>query len=484
MNPAPQPCRAPFWHVTVLSNFARAYDKYARSYSKARIPESSFPDRFFVLQPHEIGIGVDKALRLLRKLAIPGNRLLALRCTFPAATVKPNLRSGLGQYIESPTISVDEVALIEGDAPTGQLVPISIEEATARSLQLLHPQLLSYTQLRPRTFSLLPIARGCQASCPFCFSNASVSAEQEQARIDPAVVRDTARAARACGAERFVITGGGEPGLVRHESLTELIATGRSSLGKTVLITNGYHIVRRNPGEIATVLSDYADAGLTVLAISRHHHDDATAERLMKLRIDAAAVARTWAEGQSRWPNLRLRFTCVLQRGAVDDAAAMEAYVDWAVGLRVNEICFKELYVSTSVESVYHRHAANAWSYANQVPLSLALEFAARHGFVECARLPWGSPIFSGQWKGRPLQFAAYTEPSLFWERTQGIARSWNLMSDGRCLASLEDRASEIPLPRAARTLASFYCGAKACCAIDLAWWIARRPTCMRRWHG
>jgi hypothetical protein len=38
------------WHVTVLSNFARGYDKYARVYSKAGIAESTFPDRFFLLR--------------------------------------------------------------------------------------------------------------------------------------------------------------------------------------------------------------------------------------------------------------------------------------------------------------------------------------------------------------------------------------------------------------------------------------------------
>ena len=102
------------------------------------------------------------------------------------------------------------------------------------------------------------------------------------------------------------------------------------------------------------------------------------------------------------------------------------------------------------MESLYHRHAANEWSHANQVPLSLVLDFAERHGFTEIARLPWGSPVFRGEWRGRRLQIAAYTEPSLFWERVHGIARSWNLMSDGRCLVSLEDRASEIALPTAA----------------------------------
>jgi hypothetical protein len=140
----------------------------------------------------------------------------------------------------------------------------------------------------------------------------------------------------------------------------------------------------------------------------------------------------------------RLRWVCVLQRGGVDSAPELAAYLDWATGLGVTEVCFKELYVSTSLESVYHSHASNAWSRAHQVPLRLLLDFARERGWVEAARLPWGAPIYQGVWNGRPIRVAAYTEPSLFWERTQGLARSWNLMADGRVLASLEDRASEV----------------------------------------
>ena len=102
------------------------------------------------------------------------------------------------------------------------------------------------------------------------------------------------------------------------------------------------------------------------------------------------------------------------------------------------------MYVSTSAESVYHNREANEWSWRHQVPLKLLLDFARRQGWREVARLPWGAPIFQADWDGWPLQVAAYTEPSLFWERAHGIARSWNLMADGRCLASLEDRASEV----------------------------------------
>jgi organic radical activating enzyme len=429
------------WHVTVLSNFARGYDKYARIYSKADIAESTFPNQFFLLREEELEIGIRKASRLLAKLALPGNRLLALRTRLPADALRCNTRTGLGRSIERASIPVDSIAFIAGDAPGGSLMPVEIEEAVAMSLRLLRPSLLEYKALRPRSLSVLPIARGCQASCPFCFSKASASAEQEQAHIDMPRVRQFAEAARQQGAERFVITGGGEPGLVRHASLREMIAIGHAALGKTILITNGHHIASRQPSQ---VLEDYARSGLGVLAISRHHYDDAVNERLMSLRTDVATVARAWREGRINWPGLRLRLTCVLQRGAVDRMEAMEAYVSWAADLGVPELCFKELYISTSVESVYHRHAANEWSRANQAPLSLVLDFAARHGFEEIARLPWGSPVFRGEWSGRPMQIAAYTEPSLFWERVHGVARSWNLMSDGRCLVSLEDRASEI----------------------------------------
>jgi hypothetical protein len=125
-------------------------------------------------------------------------------------------------------------------------------------------------------------------------------------------------------------------------------------------------------------------------------------------------------------------------------------YVAWAASLGVPEICFKELYVSTSRESVYHSASANEWAAQHQVPLSLVTDFAAEHGFREVTRLPWGAPVFRGEVAGQEIAIAAYTEPSLFWERTHGIARSWNLMADGRCLVSLEDRDSEIQMPAAA----------------------------------
>ena len=51
-------------------------------------------------------------------------------------------------------------------------------------------------------------------------------------------------------------------------------------------------------------------------------------------------------------------------------------------------------------------------------------------------------------WRGRELKVAAYTEPSVFWERSNcgGVCRSWNYMASGEVLASLEDRDSQVDI--------------------------------------
>jgi len=69
------------YYVTVLSNFARGYDKYSRVYDKAKIVESTFPDRFFLLSRHEIGIGIAKASALLCKTELTGDQLIASKHT-------------------------------------------------------------------------------------------------------------------------------------------------------------------------------------------------------------------------------------------------------------------------------------------------------------------------------------------------------------------------------------------------------------------
>jgi pyruvate-formate lyase-activating enzyme len=323
---------------------------------------------------------------------------------------------------------------------------VTVEDAMASSLKLLNREFIPFEDIRPRAIAFLPIALACQARCPFCFSKASVSSDQAAAKPDWERISAWLDRARARNAERAVITGGGEPTLLNPGLLQQLVAACAARFDKVVLITNGHVLATMPEAERYARLAGLYDAGLRVLAVSRHHFDAGQNEALMHLRTPVEALTRTWRENRRRWPELRLRFVSVLQQGGVEDAAMLENYLSWTADQGVEEVCFKELYVSTSSESIYHDRSANAWSREHQVPLSLVTRFAEREGFAVESRLPWGAPVYQGQWRGQSLRVAAYTEPSLFWERTRGIARSWNVMADGRCHVSLEDRASEIKL--------------------------------------
>ena len=434
------------YHVTVLSNFARAFDKYSLCYAKAAIPESTYPDRFYLLERSELEIGYQKVSRLLEKLAIPGNRLIAMETEVEPTLIQANSATGRGVFVESDRIKL--TALYDVDQRDSGLVlrRAVVEEVTAASLRLTSEQFYRFVDLRPRTVSILPIAQGCQAKCAFCFSKASISSDQDAYRPDWGSIGTWLDEAVARGAERAVITGGGEPTLLPFAQLEKLVACCGERFSKVVLISNGHVFATCSVPDRIARLAGLRDAGLRVLAISRHHFDEQQNESIMKLRTPLEDLAQTWREHHHRWPELRLWLICVLQHGGIEDDALLKQYLTWAAGLGIEEICFKELYVSASTESMYFDRAANDWSRQYQVPLSLVTSFAEREGFSVEHRLPWGAPVFFGQWAGKPMRIAAYTEPSLYWERTHGLARSWNVMADGRCYASLEDRASEVIL--------------------------------------
>ncbi|HJR69000.1 MAG TPA: radical SAM protein [Gammaproteobacteria bacterium] len=438
----------PLYHVTSLSNFARGFDKYTRRYRKGGIPESRYPNESYLLTAPDLAVGVAKASKLRDKLRIPGDELLVLQTSVSRASVVPNPRTGIGLLWPSPDLPIAGVFRVD---PLGKLgSALGLEEAMARSLELHASSFAAYADLRPRSLSFLPIARGCQAACPFCFSEASVSTDQEQGRFEMKGARAWIDLARRRGAERAVITGGGEPTLLPHARLLELVNACNKDFDKVVLITNGVRFASAPAAAAATQLGELCEAGLSVLAVSRHHHEEAINAKLMNLETETPALMQLCAANRDRLSGMRLRLICVLQRGGVESVGDIQNYVGWAASLGVDDVCFKELYVSTSEESVYHSRSTNAWSAKNQVSLSIVADWAGHCGFEVVDRLPWGAPIFRGVTGGRCIRVAAYTEPSLFWERSTGIARSWNVMSDGACLASLEDRRSKLELCSAA----------------------------------
>ena len=425
--------------MTALSNLAAAYDKYPRVYDKSRLPKSTFPDRFFTTDLSGIAVGLAKATKLCSKTSKPGDMPIVVETSACIEQLRDDHETGIGAYWTGTTAEVSALWNPNGSVDPANWSPWKLEDALAQSLAVSADVLHPWSAVKPRSLSWLPVGHACQASCPFCFSKASASENYRGKLAKGMDLKAVSEVARRQGAQRAVITGGGEPTLLKASQLRDGIEVLAAAFGRVVMITNGHLLGSRDETRAYADVKSWADAGLNVLAVSRHAASDENAARLMGLNVDTGAAVRV-----ARRAGITPRLIAVLQKGGVEDLASLDAYLDWAVANEVCEINFKELYVSTSLESDWSDRAANLFSEENAVPLSLILDTAAARGWPAVATLPWGAPVFEASHGGRTIKIAAYTEPSVHWERANGIARSWNVMADGTVMASLEDHNSRI----------------------------------------
>jgi cyclic pyranopterin phosphate synthase len=269
------------------------------------------------------------------------------------------------------------------------------------------------------TCSVLPVRVACNLRCPFCFSKSSVSAlRRERADWRRLDVAGYCEFARARGASRLVITGGGEP-LLRPEDVVYLVALGRRYFDEIACFTNGAFLTP----ELARRLHE---AGLSYLCYSRHAAADEANRGLMG--ADAPRLAGFVAAAGP----LKIRATCVMARGYVDDSAGVWEYVEALRPYGVREFTFKHTY--TAYEgSLFRGSAEDAWAREHRVEFD---PFAGQGEVV--ARLPWGPCV--RRLKG--VQVCYYREPTPAWELAHLLCRSSNLLSDGAVYASLEDTSS------------------------------------------
>lgn len=288
-------------------------------------------------------------------------------------------------------------------------------------LQLEPPKLAAWEACRFLTCSVLPVRVACNLRCPFCFSKSSVSALKHE-RTDWRAL-DVPRYyefAKARGATRLVITGGGEP-LLRLDDVEYLIALGRRYFDEVACFTNGTFLTR----DVAKRLTD---AGLSYLCYSRHAASDDANTRLMgdgAPRLDDFFTAAG---------PLKVRATCVMARGSVEDAAGVWEYIDTLRPFGVREFTFKHTYVAYA-GSLFRSSEQNEWAREHKVEFD---PFGDEGEVV--AELPWGPRIR----RIRGVQACYYHEPTPQWERANRVCRSSNLLSDGSVFASLEDTSSRL----------------------------------------
>ena len=433
-----------------LSNWLLGFDRYRFTYSKAAIPRARFPGVFYVIDPlqdEHRQLVLAKTHSLIERLGIDHDRMVCLEVMLPVGEngAQPNVftGTGIGWRWPSDELPLHRVGFVDDQ---GHVNWTHHEEITAQSYLLKNTLLQDWADCEARTFSVLPVAQACNASCAFCFSKASMSDAIVPQKVDLHSVKQWANLARQRGATRSVITGGGEPTVIPFEAMRDLIATLHESLDRVLIITNGYRIQQwaEKEGEAQAVakLQQWKQAGLERIALSRHGFDLVSDAAIMGLAVNTPYVASLIQQA-----GLATRYIGVMQQGGIDSPEALQTYLERSAQDGVPQVCLKELYVSSLSENPWGSSKENLYCQDNQVPLSMAVETLEQLGFVKVAQLPWGSPVYQGMISGVMLEVAAYTEPSVGWERSQGIVRSWNWMSNGECLASLEDPKSRLTHP-------------------------------------
>lgn len=427
-----------YYYFTVLSNWLTGYDKYSRRYSKENITQSSFPNEFYLLDENQLDIGFDKSSKLLAKLNIPHNKIIRICTELNPDNVKINTKNYKGFVLDTNSITVSSVSILEQN----DYIDKTVEDVTALSY-LLNPEgFKSYNELKPRSVSYLPVAQACQAKCWFCFSESSISFEKKYQEINFETLESYLKKAKDEGAERFVITGGGEPGLLKWKDLIQTISIGKKYFDKVVLITNGIFLSYKLK-ELEYRIRELETAGLSVLSVSRHSHKEEENQRIMGVETRTTQLLKNIKRIGTK---LTVRLICVIQKNGISKDTDIEQYIKYSSDLGVNEICFKELYVASSFESIYTNATENQYSKEFQIPLNVVINYLEKKEFVKISELPWGSPVYSGEVNGSLIKIAAYTEPSVGWERSTGICRSWNIMADMKTYSNLEDLNSIIEI--------------------------------------
>lgn len=287
----------------------------------------------------------------------------------------------------------------------------------------------AWAACRTLTASVLPVRVACDCACRFCFSKSSISSLAfEKASFADIDVDAYCAFAKAKGATRFVITGGGEP-LLLPDVVVELVARARAHFSEVCLFTNGARLAR-TPG-LARALRD---AGLSYLCWSRHHDDDDANRAIMG---DTAPDAKdVLAAVAGLFP---MRLTTVMTTASIAGRADAFRLLRHFAKRGIDQFTFKHTYVPYD-GSVFAGAAEDGFAAAHAVNDD---PFVDDDGPVVLT-LPWGPRVRAIDVDGVATRTAFYFEPTPAWEKEHRLCRSLNLLSDGHVFASLEERSSRL----------------------------------------
>jgi hypothetical protein len=208
----------------------------------------------------------------------------------------------------------------------------------------------TYRFAQPITFTPYASWQPCSARCRFCSENlrqpgAGPAAAQLRPGADYFVGLAEALA-RLCPLPLSWSLSGLEntdaPGaLMQLLTVLEDAERAGQAVEQRVLYSNGAGFAGPQGAELIAALQDF---GLTGLEFSRHHHDAARNQAIMRFGPEHDALVVDVTPLLHRLRNsLPLKLVCVLQRGGVDAVDDLAGYLDWARSIGVGTVIFREL---------------------------------------------------------------------------------------------------------------------------------------------
>jgi molybdenum cofactor biosynthesis enzyme MoaA len=191
-------------------------------------------------------------------------------------------------------------------------------------------------------------AQACNARCPFCVEELRPASRGTEVALQKTIesddVRYLERLARVLDGLRpldpSVSVTGGEPSLdPRLPAILRLLA--EHGARKRTLTTNGSGLLDRREGR--SVLDWITSSGVRHLNISRAHPDQDVNARQMRLADGLGVEQLREVAAAARAGGTRLRLSCVLVRGAIDDFDGVLRYLDFADRLGVDNVIFRQL---------------------------------------------------------------------------------------------------------------------------------------------
>ncbi|MGN6151076.1 MAG: hypothetical protein ACTHOH_03575 [Lysobacteraceae bacterium] len=231
-----------------------------------------------------------------------------------------------------------------------------------------------YRVAQPITFTPYASARPCSARCTFCSENLrQTDAGRASATLRPAV--DYFDALRGALAQlRGLPLSYSLSGLETTDDadwclrmLDTLDAAARDGVpvDERVLYSNGAGFAQAR-GD--TLLDAFSRFGLSWVELSRHHPDAVRNQTIMRFRpgepiTDGTVFATVARRLRDRIP---LRLVCLVQRGGIDDADGIAAYLRWAATLGADTVIFREF---SRLDDAYRDNATRRYLDTARVPM-------------------------------------------------------------------------------------------------------------------